>query len=875
MPLTSQIPQVCSAPILSKEARTEYRAAVWQNMLRAVAIEARDTVVELCPGQSEKVGRALARCQFEGRLFVIEPIRSLGQAIAKRYRELLPQAHIEHLPLSVQELTSNGLRGVDFVLSNHPLDDMLLAASIPQHKWSELWEHAYKNPEEAALRVHSCWKWLRAQEKKLLVAKQSVIEDLVKLRERLRPRNLLIYQYPSSTLAAHQLHSLDGVASELLSSLRRRIGAKHDCWNGAIRRIDQDPGHWLIAERSTRRYSPSASVPCAVSRLGHEMFMKVQAHIHPSREDSSLVVDPEFSALYGNGLISRYATFDLMAQAHRKRETESVFVDYQCDPSGVALGNDAGSGRAAYAGAHFNIKGIGRTPFVRSKSSSVHGTGRLNLMKGFWEMLLGNTVRRHFWCGGTAIVGLEFGRNTFRFKGEEWLVAKAVREDKGTLDRPTHLLQGSAKIRNFNIRQFARDLGRLDADQFTERILHNAWSPGNFSLAGQLIDFDTGSAVATRAPHFSYNAKYPAVLFGLEGEGKLMTLMLLREHCKNISEASDVLLLREFEEAKRAQLELGILRLLGISGPDQMVVRAALGAELSALTSIVTQSAGLIYPNLRALNLMSMERSPALFDYSKLFRFLPPFFHFYREQSQLLQRGFALVFREGSFERLESEKLSMRARGMLLKWNVILNHLDLASAKRNAIKCVELVLEILEGCERLTLTSTPLSRAIAAYRANEDRHYLMIGSMRRFLEDLDHRARDRKITALQLQELANVFFRANDRRIVPDRSTEYAVDLRIFREGYFERIVDRQGVVRDRFVWLSGNRSRVVPKGSLIVSGEAERCELKRVSERSFISKPYSMDKILERAGKESFSDRSELHCCGKSFELHSILNGG
>lgn len=186
-----------------------YMADIWHGFFKYYKIKSKNTVIEVAPGTSAKIGLALEKCQFEGKLFVIEPSKLAGKIIKEKYERFLPKADLRFFDCSLAEALEELPQQPDFLVSNHPLDDMLLS-TISENFTSDLFNchssihkktffELKTTPAQPILSVSCCW--------------QKVIDQL-------EPKSTIISQYPSLTLKQNDLQLLNEYATEVMKNLK-------------------------------------------------------------------------------------------------------------------------------------------------------------------------------------------------------------------------------------------------------------------------------------------------------------------------------------------------------------------------------------------------------------------------------------------------------------------------------------------------------------------------------------------------------------------------------------------------------------------------------------------------------------------------------
>ncbi len=197
-----------------------YMATVWTALLTNQRIAAGMTVVEIAPGASTVIGLALKACQFKGKLYVVEPVESLLVATCNNYKMLLPCAEIYPLHHTLLSSIDSLPRHVDFILSNHPLDDMLLAYPFDESCLHALFNLTGLSSAEISSTYHDQWLKISADLNGLHVAKKQVLEQWMHVLQELTTATLIMSQYPSVALENNNLNALNQHAMDMLCTLR-------------------------------------------------------------------------------------------------------------------------------------------------------------------------------------------------------------------------------------------------------------------------------------------------------------------------------------------------------------------------------------------------------------------------------------------------------------------------------------------------------------------------------------------------------------------------------------------------------------------------------------------------------------------------------
>lgn len=186
-----------------------YMAEIWYDFLLHYDLQTTDTIVEIAPGASSKIGLALQKAAFRGTIYLVDPLKEALESLTEKYQNYMPDAII----YPCYEKLENALRVLperpDFILANHPFDDMLLA-SISGEVTSDLFNSMTKKHQSAA----------RTLERNPYPGIESVVHCWIKTLEKLSPKATIISQYPSLNLTENHLGFLNSYATLILDRLK-------------------------------------------------------------------------------------------------------------------------------------------------------------------------------------------------------------------------------------------------------------------------------------------------------------------------------------------------------------------------------------------------------------------------------------------------------------------------------------------------------------------------------------------------------------------------------------------------------------------------------------------------------------------------------
>jgi len=252
--------EIPEAYFYSHKAWDSYMGNLWGSLLRFMNIGIDEAVIEVAPGASVKIALALSAIGFRGRLYVVDRVQSVLLQVEQNYRQLLPYAKITFISKSLGQSLDELPRNPACVLSNHPLDDMILAAGAEIGQLNELFGWTCRDEESFSTLSKKIWDEIERSPQQLGKIKESVVNEWSDMLNVLHPRWCALSQYNSSVLQQSSMVTLNQHAAELLALLRARhakpgvehvqlqhLFNSHKNYNNIhIGREVLDAAHWLV-----------------------------------------------------------------------------------------------------------------------------------------------------------------------------------------------------------------------------------------------------------------------------------------------------------------------------------------------------------------------------------------------------------------------------------------------------------------------------------------------------------------------------------------------------------------------------------------------------------------------------------------------------
>jgi hypothetical protein len=549
--------------------------------------------------------------------------------------------------------------------------------------------------------------------------------------------------------------------------------------------------------------------PEAVNRLGTDVFVKLPLFRTQKRYLPIYINRNLYREFFGEinsfeqmrEVIIDHFSVTIDTEEPHGEQVGWAYADRQYDPLNIALKDNLGSGRAYYVGQCFNIKGE-KTPLATSPDP-YFSNGFLEMERGIWETMSANILGSDLETPVPQVLAIldlgEWCQVKWRKKLEKRV--KIVRIDRGgSLDRITHVFFRKTPLSKERLHQTAQLFGKQEGEKFIERILHGAWSAGNISLDGRLMDFDTICAVKGRAPQFSANLWHYENFFGYEWEGQAKILeALCNDNTINKESVTYDNLFHGMVAAMETHIAKSLPSLMGFTHTEEIFDAQhekiiALAKEFMALArkfypkyngfSAVSGLCNLIhvfdlsvffrsYPLLKRAGKFSIERALNIMCASTLLHdpfvrstptSLPP-----EDQKYLEEKVFPYFAAHQITSEEQFEEMRQQAAKFIEQYDELFD------------KIMEAFKE--ELCEIET----------RAYIINEDRFYLFpVFTPSYILSKYEGEASHKR-----QQILIELFIKAGRRN--PSRTSERIADIRVYKEGYYYILLDGKGGYRQCF----------------------------------------------------------------------------
>lgn len=218
--------------------------ARWRSLLGRF-VDARTTVVEVAPGFSDRIARALREIGFAGRLDIVEPNGAALRRTLERYTTLLPDARIVPHDRCLDDAADSLPHGRTAILMNHAFDDMLLAAAVPRDVADRIFSRMRPGSVVDPL-VRELWRSMSEATSSTSSIVDRVAGELGEAVGRAAPSVVIASHYTSWYHRSADLQAADRLGARIRDRLRLRLAAHGRSFRVPAHQADD----WVVAFRA-------------------------------------------------------------------------------------------------------------------------------------------------------------------------------------------------------------------------------------------------------------------------------------------------------------------------------------------------------------------------------------------------------------------------------------------------------------------------------------------------------------------------------------------------------------------------------------------------------------------------------------------------
>jgi hypothetical protein len=227
-----------------------YIGSIWTDIFSDINLKKDGTIIEIAPGNINKIGRGLKEYGFIGTIYLVEPNKKSLDILSEEYEKQFSKNNIIPIQKNLREAISDitSITECDAILANHPLDDMIIGYFLDDNEFNELFNDHYGNSTIGTTNMQ--WTKLSKHPQLLDTIKDYVLEDWKTIINTLKPKNVVISQYESYFFKSNNIYLPDIHAQELLSRIKNYYSKKNYSTINIKNDKITDNNTWLLLSES-------------------------------------------------------------------------------------------------------------------------------------------------------------------------------------------------------------------------------------------------------------------------------------------------------------------------------------------------------------------------------------------------------------------------------------------------------------------------------------------------------------------------------------------------------------------------------------------------------------------------------------------------
>ncbi|MBY0405766.1 MAG: hypothetical protein K2X66_17820 [Cyanobacteria bacterium] len=203
----------------------DYMGNVWFQLFQRIQLSPQGTVMEVAPGATLKISKALSLLHFSGTFYVVEPHPEVSQVVFEKAKVLLPQAKIILIQENFNQVSLN--TPIDAIFANHPFDDFITAYGaillLGEDVLNRLFQDISMESPSTVELLQSTWQQLSESPLQLEEIKCTIQKEWHDFIYRHQPESVLVSQYLSSYFEKNGLDIINVHAQELFKRIKSTV----------------------------------------------------------------------------------------------------------------------------------------------------------------------------------------------------------------------------------------------------------------------------------------------------------------------------------------------------------------------------------------------------------------------------------------------------------------------------------------------------------------------------------------------------------------------------------------------------------------------------------------------------------------------------
>lgn len=194
-----------------------YIGQIFSRLIENICKAQVNNVVEIAPGFRYKIAYALKNINFRGTLYVIDTNKDVLEYVAEKYKTILPDCKIICINKSFEDSFAYVPNEIDLLLSNHCIDDMIIAEYMQTYYNNNLKNENFKDMLKGA------WIELGKDIPKIDEITNKIYSLFKKFFLNKKISNIIMSQYKSNLYFKDEFKEMDEITEKCFNSVKSLI----------------------------------------------------------------------------------------------------------------------------------------------------------------------------------------------------------------------------------------------------------------------------------------------------------------------------------------------------------------------------------------------------------------------------------------------------------------------------------------------------------------------------------------------------------------------------------------------------------------------------------------------------------------------------
>lgn len=194
-----------------------YIGQIFSRLIEIICESNIKNVVEIAPGFRYKIAYALKNIGFTGTLYIIDTNKDVLEYVNEKYKQLLPESKIMCINKKFEDAFEDVPNEIDLLLSNHCIDDMIIAEYMQTYYNNNLKNENFKDM------LKDAWIKLGRDTKRIEKITNKVYSSFKEFFSNKKISNIIMSQYKSNLYFKDEFKEMDEITEKCFNSVKSLI----------------------------------------------------------------------------------------------------------------------------------------------------------------------------------------------------------------------------------------------------------------------------------------------------------------------------------------------------------------------------------------------------------------------------------------------------------------------------------------------------------------------------------------------------------------------------------------------------------------------------------------------------------------------------